>query len=147
MPRLLRSRTMPDEQPIDPPRQYEAWTFAYLVDVILTRDPWLHRTDIAAAVGREMHITEDHDGVIIDDVAREWAHRHAQPCTLTLTGPVGRRYLFGPAGTTESAEGLRGETGEAPAHSASYTLDAVEFCRILSGRGSGEGLLHTRVPF
>ena len=30
----------------------EPWTFGFLFDVILTRDPWLHRTDIAAATGR-----------------------------------------------------------------------------------------------
>lgn len=27
------------------------------------------------------------------------------------------------------------------------TLDAVEFCRILSGRAEGEGLLRQEVPF
>lgn len=27
------------------------------------------------------------------------------------------------------------------------TLDAVEFCRILSGRGDGNGLLTQAVPF
>ena len=29
----------------------EPWTFGYLIDVILTRDPWMHRLDIAAATG------------------------------------------------------------------------------------------------
>ncbi len=143
MPGLLRGRTMPDEQPIDPPNQYEPWSFAYLVDVILTRDPWMHRTDIAVATGREACLTAEHDGVLVDDVAREWARRHGRPCTLTLTGPVGRRYAFGSDGTVESVDGSPDETPPAPA----YTLDAVEFCRILSGRGSGEGLLETRVPF
>jgi uncharacterized protein (TIGR03083 family) len=128
MPGLLRTRTMADQQPINPPNEYEQWTFGYLVDVILTRDPWMHRTDIAAATGRDLQLTAEHDGVIIDDVAREWAGRHQQPCTLTLTGAVGRSYDFGTGGP-------------------SYTLDAVEFCRIVSGRGEGEGLLQTRVPF
>jgi hypothetical protein len=27
----------------------EPWTLGYLIDVILTRDPWMHRMDIAAA--------------------------------------------------------------------------------------------------
>jgi uncharacterized protein (TIGR03083 family) len=128
MPGLLRGRTMPDEQPVAPPDVYERWTFAYLVDVILTRDPWLHRTDIAAATGQQMTLTADHDGVLVDDVAHEWAQRHGQPCTLTLTGPLARQYTFGSGGP-------------------SLSLDAVAFCRILSGRGPGEGLLQTRVPF
>jgi uncharacterized protein (TIGR03083 family) len=104
----------------------------YLVDVILTRDTWMHRSDIARAVGRDMTLTADHDGVIVADVAAEWAQRHGQPCTLTLTGPAGGSWTFGsPAATAPS-----------------YELDAVEFCRILSGRGTGEGLIATTpVPF
>ncbi|GAB3826320.1 hypothetical protein GCM10027610_007720 [Dactylosporangium cerinum] len=31
--------------------QLERWTFAYLMDVILTRDPFMHRLDICAATG------------------------------------------------------------------------------------------------
>jgi uncharacterized protein (TIGR03083 family) len=127
-PGLLLRRTMPDAQPVAPPEVYERWTFGYLIDVILTRDPWLHRTDIAVATGRPPALTVDHDAVIVDDVVREWAARHGQPCTLTLTGPLQRSYEFGSGGP-------------------SYTIDAVEFCRILSGRGSGEGLLAQRVPF
>jgi uncharacterized protein (TIGR03083 family) len=128
MPGLLRGRKMPDDQPVNPPHGYEPWTFAYLVDVILTRDPWMHRTDIAVATGRELTLTREHDRVLVDDVVREWAGRHGQACTLTLTGPIGRDHVFGTEGP-------------------SYTLDAVEFCRIVSGRGAGEGLLETRVPF
>lgn len=142
MPGMLRGRVMPDEQPVNPPHQYEQWTFGYLVDTILTRDPWMHRLDIAAATGRAACLTADHDGVIIDDVAHEWAQRHGQPCALTLTGAVGRRYVFGPDGTED-----RSSDPPVPAELSTYTLDAVEFCRILSGRGSGEGLLQTHVPF
>jgi uncharacterized protein (TIGR03083 family) len=126
-PGLLLRRPMPDAQPVAP-EVYERWTFGYLIDVILTRDPWLHRSDIALATGRTLAVTADHDGVLIDDVVREWAGRHGQPCMLTLTGPSGREYVFGDGGS-------------------SYTLDAVDFCRILSGRGSGDGLVATRVPF
>lgn len=149
MPRLLRGRTMPNAQPVDPPRQYEPWTFAYLLDVILTRDPWMHRSDIAAATGREMKQTGDHDALIVDDVAREWAHRHGEPCSLTLTGPIGLHYVFGPGGGVQVSDGGHGERPDStsPTQGPSYTLDAVEFCRILSGRGSGHGLLQVRVPF
>jgi len=127
-PGLLLRRTMPDAQPVAPPEVYERWTFGYLIDVILTRDPWLHRTDIAQATGREMTFTAGHEGVLLDDVVHEWAGRHGQPCRLSLTGALAREYTFGADGP-------------------SYTLDAVEFVRILSGRGAGEGLLQTRVPF
>jgi uncharacterized protein (TIGR03083 family) len=130
-PGFIRGRAMA-EQPIEPTGQItERWAMGYLVDVILTRDTWMHRSDIALAVGRDMVLTADHDGVIVADVAAEWAQRHGQPCSLTLTGPAGGSWTFGNGGTG----------------GPSYELDAVEFCRILSGRGTGEGLLATPVPF
>ncbi len=129
-PAFIRRRPMPDEQPVEETgTQTEPWTVGYLTDVILTRDTWMHRSDIAAAPARSMQLTADHDGVVVGDVVREWAQRHTQPCALTLTGPAGGTWKFG--------------NGDGP----SYTLDAIEFCRILSGRGSADGLLATRVPF
>jgi hypothetical protein len=136
MPGLLRSRAMFEPQLVAPPDTYEAWTFGYLVDVILTRDPWMHRTDITAATGAPLELTTDHDGVVVDDVVHEWARRHGQACALELTGPLARRYAFGPGGQPA-----------AQADGPSYVIDAVELCRVLSGRGRGEGLLATRVPF
>lgn len=127
-PAFVRRRTLP-EQPIEPSGQItERWAMGYLTDVILTRDTWMHRSDIACATGRELRLTADHDGVLVANVAEEWAQRHGQPCTLTLTGGAGGSWTWGSGG---------------PA----YELDAVQFCRILSGRGSGEGLLATPVPF
>ncbi|HTH07305.1 MAG TPA: maleylpyruvate isomerase family mycothiol-dependent enzyme [Ilumatobacteraceae bacterium] len=105
----------------------ERWSIGYLNDVILTRDAWLHRVDLSRAVGTELELTPDHDGRIIADVADEWFARHGRPCELVLTGPAGGR--FGTSG------------GER------YELDAVEFCRIMSGRATGTGLLTTLVPF
>ena len=129
-PALLRRRPMPVEQPIDEkdPSVTEAWTMGFLLDIVLTRDPWMHRSDIAEATGRPMLLTAEHDGVLVSDVAAEWAQRHGQPCALTLTGPAGGSWTWGGGGP-------------------SIELDAVEFCRVLSGRGKGEGLLETRVPF
>ena len=133
-PALVRRMPMP-EQPVDETgTEMEKWRLGFLVDVVLTRDPWMHRSDIAVATGREMVLTPDHDGVLVADVAAEWAARHGQACSLTLTGPAGGSWTFG---------GVAPASGEPPA----YELDAVEFCRILSGRGTGEGLLATRVPF
>ena len=126
-PFFVRRRTMPEEFVINPP-EAEAWTFGYLIDQVLTRDTWMHRTDIALATGRPMTLTADHDAVLVANVASEWAARHGQPVALTLTGPAGGSWTWGTGGP-------------------SLELDAVEFCRILSGRGSGDGLLRTQVPF
>ena len=106
----------------------ETWRMGYLLDVILTRDPWMHRVDIARATGRDIELTVEHDGRIIADVVAEWARRHGKPFKLTLTGPAGREYVSG-------------ENGE------HITIDAVEFCRTLSGRATGTGLLNQEVPF
>ena len=108
--------------------QQETWRMGYLLDVILTRDPWMHRVDIARATGRELELTPEHDGRIVADVVAEWARRHGKPFTLTLTGPAGGEYVSG-------------ENGE------HITIDAVEFCRTLSGRATGTGLLTQEVPF
>ena len=106
----------------------EKWRVGYLTDVILTRDPWMHRSDIAVATGAQLDLSADHDGVIVNDVVTEWAARHGQPFDLELTGVAGGNWS-------------RGRGGER------IELDAVEFCRILSGRGEGPGLLSVRVPF
>lgn len=50
--------------------QTEDWTVGYLTDVILTRDTWMHRSDIAAA-GRQLTLTAGHDGALVADVAAE----------------------------------------------------------------------------
>ena len=106
----------------------EAWTFGYLFDVILTRDPWIHRVDICRAIEREVELSADHDVRIVADVVADWARRHGQPFTLILDGPAGGRFSAGVGGPD-------------------LKLDAVAFCRILSGRAPGSGLLATSVPF
>ena len=116
-------------QPVDETGSVtETWTLGYLVDVILTRDTWMHRSDIAAATGRAMALTAEHDGVLVADVVADWAGRHGQPCALTLTGPAGGSWRWGTSGP-------------------SYELDAVEFCRVLARRAAGDGLLAVEVPF
>jgi uncharacterized protein (TIGR03083 family) len=99
----------------------------YLMGCIYTRDAWMHRVDISRATGRPLQLTADHDGRIVADVVAEWARTHGQPYRLTLTGPAGGEWSHG--------------DGEA------LTLDAVEFCRILSGRAAGTGLLAHAVSF
>jgi uncharacterized protein (TIGR03083 family) len=100
----------------------ERWTVGYLLDVILTRDAFMHRVDISRAVGRGLELTADSEGVLVADVVAEWAQRHGRPYRLTLTGPAGGSWSSGADGQV-------------------IELDAVEFCRIQSGRGSGAGLL------
>jgi hypothetical protein len=117
---------VPERQPVG--GRDEAWTIGYLIDVILTRDPWMHRTDIARATGASHLLTAGHDGVIVADVVAEWAARHGQPYTLHLTGPAGGSWTSGEGGPLIETE-------------------AVEFCRLLSGRGHAGGLLAIEVPF
>ena len=124
-PAFVRDRRMPEAQDVGGAE--ESWTFGYLMDTILTRDPFMHRIDICRAVGVPMRATADHEGVIVDDVVREWAGRHGAAYTLELTGPAGGHWRSG--------------TGE------HLTLDPFELCRILSGRAPGAGLLARQVPF
>ncbi len=123
-PALFRGMPMKEEVDGRP----ETWRMGYLLDVILTRDPWMHRVDIARATGRPMVLTAEHDGRIVADVVTEWARRHGQPFTLTLTGVAGGKFIAGDGG--EHLE-----------------LDAIEFCRTVSGRAEGNGLLTQAVPF
>ena len=129
---LAARRATTQEQrdaPFDPALPGESgWTFGYLFDVIHTRDPWIHRVDISRAIGRDLEVDAGHDGRIVADVVADWARRHGQPVTLRLAGPAG--------GVFTAARG--GEEVE---------LDAVEFCRVLSGREPGAGLLAIRVTF
>jgi len=60
----------------------------------------------------------------------EWARRHGRPFTLELTGTAGGTFTEG-----------------GPGAAATTTLDAVELCRIFSGRATGDGLLTQEVPF
>jgi uncharacterized protein (TIGR03083 family) len=76
-PGLIRRRTMPQRQLVD--GQEESWTIGYLIDVILTRDPWMHRIDISRATGAAHALTAGHDGVIVDDLVTEWARRGTGP--------------------------------------------------------------------
>lgn len=121
LPAALRALRVPFGPPLG------VRSVGYLMDCIYTRDAWMHRVDLARATGRELVLTADHDGRIVADVVDEWARAHRQPYRLVLTGPAGGVFGDGP--------------GEA------LELDAVAFCRVLSGRAAGQDLLATRVPF
>jgi hypothetical protein len=124
MPGLIRSRHITVQMPSGP----ERWKIAFLMDIVFTRDTWMHRGDIARATGRELVLTADHDGRIVADAVADWARRHGRPFRLLLDGPAGGAFVQGNDGVE-------------------LQLDAVEFCRVLSGRGDGDGLLAQEVPF
>ena len=127
--RFMRAAPMKEEVPGN--GGAETWKMGYLFDVILTRDTWMHRSDLAQATGRPMQLTAEHDGRIVADAVAEWARRHGQPFVLELSGPAGGTFVQG-----------GGNEGE------QLAFDAVELCRILSGRPAAtEGLLSVQVPF
>ncbi len=123
MPALMRAMPIRPGPPIQ-----GTWKMGYLVGTIMNRDFWMHRVDLTRAAGLEMVLTPEHDGVIVGDIVREWARAHGQSFTLILAGPAGGTFTHG----------QRGEE---------ISLDAVDFCRVLSGRGEGAGLMNQKVPF
>ena len=71
-----------------------------LLHVILVRDMWMHRHDIAAATGKLFVQTADHDGQIVEQVVRDAARYAVRKLpdialTLTLRGASGGTWQFG----------------------------------------------------
>jgi uncharacterized protein (TIGR03083 family) len=126
IPALVRKRALPEPQ--DVAGEKELWAIGFLVDTILTRDPFMHRIDICRAAGVPLAATADHEGHIVADVVREWAERHGAPFLLELTGPAGGRW-------------------EEQGGGEEITMDALEFCRAVGGRAPHSGLLSVQVPF
>jgi uncharacterized protein (TIGR03083 family) len=122
-PRPMRAVKIPIDAPV-----VEKWSLGYLTDIIYLRDAWMHRIDTAAATGADLVLTPEHDGRIIADVVAEWARRHGESFQLELTGPAGGTFTSGTDGED-------------------ITIDAVEFCTLLAGRGEATGLMTTIVPF
>jgi uncharacterized protein (TIGR03083 family) len=107
---------------------FQRWlSMGHLMDVIYSRDTWMHRVDIARATGRDLPLAAV-DIRIVEDAVREWIGRHQQPVDLNLTGPAGGHFVHGSGGVE-------------------IEMDAIEFCRVLSGRGQGEGLLEYKILF
>jgi uncharacterized protein (TIGR03083 family) len=100
---------------------------SYLIDVVFTRDTWMHRIDVCRAEGIDPVLTSEHDGRLIEDMVAEWARVHGIAFTLHLDGPAGGSFVSGSGGDE-------------------LTIDAVEWIWILSGRGTGAGLLEKELP-
>ena len=99
----------------------------YLMDIVYTRDVWMHRIDICHATGRQPALTAGHDGRLIADMVADWAATHHQAFTLHLTGPAGGTYATGSDG---------------PA----VDIDATDWAWTVSGRARGSGLLANPLP-
>ena len=90
----------------------------------ITRDEPFYSMETDKAT---MDVECPHEGVLVDDIVREWAARHGQEFRLELSGPAGGSW----------------GTGDAEL----ITMDAFDFCRILAGRKPATGLLEEQVPF
>ena len=102
------------------------WTpLSWILDVVYTRDTFLHRVDVCRPLGRD-YVLDEVEERIVAEMVREWALRHGQPFTLRLTGPAGGTYVAGSGGPE-------------------LEHDAVEWVRMVSGRAPADGLLATPV--
>jgi uncharacterized protein (TIGR03083 family) len=119
-----RQRTNPlaylIQMPISPLRFVSLDT---LLHVILVRDMWMHRHDIAAATGKPFVQTADHDGPIVEQAVRDAARYAVRTLpdiaiTLTLRGASGGMWQFG--------------TGR-PVH---LSMDSTDFMRRTSERAT-----------
>lgn len=75
-------------------------SFEYLMDVIYPRDQWMHRYDICAATGKNMVVTPEHDGRIVELVVLDIAKKlkkliDKRSIVLQLTGAHDAQYRFG----------------------------------------------------
>jgi len=99
-------------------------TMGELCSVVLTRDVWAHRLDLARALGKSPRIDPQVDGPVVADIVADWSARHAQPFTLMLTGEAGGTFRAG---------------GPGP----SLTLDALDFARVMAGRRPDGSIPHS----
>jgi hypothetical protein len=98
-----------------------------LMDIVYTRDAWMHRIDISRATGRPPLLTAEHDGRLIADMVADWTSTHHQAFSLHLTGPAGGSYANDSNG-------------------AVLDVDATDWAWTISGRARGSGLLANPLP-
>ncbi len=127
-PRLLRGVPLPMDVGGSIPQEPTRLTLGRLNEVIYTRDAWLHRVDVARAVGIDPGLTSDVDRRLLEDVVAEWARVHGQAMTLHLDGPAGGTWQQGSGGPE-----LRSTV--------------ADFLWGITGRQDADGLLATWVLF
>jgi uncharacterized protein (TIGR03083 family) len=102
-------------------------SLGYLMDIVYTRDVWMHRVDICRATGRQPVLTAEHDGRLLADMVADWASTHHHSFSLHLTGPAGGSYASGNDGPH-------------------LEIDATDWAWTVSGRARGTGLLANPLP-
>jgi uncharacterized protein (TIGR03083 family) len=92
-------------------------TMGFLLDVVATRDTWMHRVEITRATDHPMTLTE-HDKAVVAQVVRDLGLAWSGPAVnLELTGDAGATWVLGRGSQT-----------------AAVSADAVEMMLHLSGR-------------
>lgn len=99
----------------------------YVLDIIFTRDTWMHRLDLARATNREMKLTRGHDGRIVELVVRDVnallaPKLGADSIGVELTGVAGGAWRVG------GSPAVRGTMR------ATIQMDALDFNIYASGR-------------
>jgi uncharacterized protein (TIGR03083 family) len=79
----------------------------YVTDLLYTRDTWMHRMDICLATGREMVLTDEHDGRMMALVMRDLAEQlkdvlKEKSVAYDIPGPGGGCWQIGPASTPDA---------------------------------------------
>lgn len=97
-----------------------------LIDIIFTRDMWMHRLDICRATGHSMTLTAEHDGRInalaIRELGMALRSKLKDAAILyRLTGPAGGEWVVG--------------GGQSP--TASITMDTLDFNWLASRHING----------
>jgi len=112
VPGVVRRIKVPASMPMPP-----GTPMGYLFDVIYIRDVWMHRIDISRAVGQPF-VADPADAKVVAQVIRDLGRRWQGPTVrLELSGEGS--WLLG--------------SGDP---STSVSTDAVEYCRLLSGRNA-----------
>ncbi len=101
-------------------------SFRYLMEIIHSRDTWMHRLDICRATGREFEQTREHDGRIAElvmlDVAKILGRKYPDlSLTFDLTGIAGGVWTIGKGKSV-----------------ATIRMDVLDFNIFVSGRYSYE---------
>jgi uncharacterized protein (TIGR03083 family) len=110
--RLPVARLFPEEA-----RRLPDAGLGYLLDVIMLRDVWMHRVDLARATRRPLALGE-HDREVVAQVVRDVGRCWNGPSVLLeLTGPAGGRWRLGNDGPATTVR-----------------ADAVGYLRAVSGR-------------
>ena len=118
LPRFLKARRL-----LGGAARYVPWytpelgptNIGFSMNVIFTRDAFMHRIDITRATDRDLDLG-DPEARLVADAARQWTRKSKAAARLLLEGRAGGSYLM----------------ADNPA--ATITGDAVEFCRMLTGR-------------